>query len=272
MTLFTLVWNLYVIENKWKKLRFRLDVYMLEYVFNNFLWFLETFPFWSALLPSVKENFSTEQKRELAYLRKGLWWKWRNTMSNLRRTESLNKVQCGGCFLPPCFSQPFSVICRVIYAVRGCHSNPFCCTLCCVHTAFTNTRTLRRLTFINVYDKLMVDCSKNMMEVYLSGFFQKVTLFSFCVALLLSMFLQSTQHVFNLKLLNHKEVTYTWAPFQLYLTEPSLGSGPAVLHGMTPALEGPAEFCLSALPCNLFCFNLWHWNALSFLSCGKLTT
>lgn len=92
-------------------------------------------------------------------------------MSNLRKTESLNEVQCGGCFLPPCFSQPFSVICRVIYAARGCCSNPFCCTLCCVHTAFTNTCTLRRLTLINVYDKLMVDCSKNKMEVILPGLF-----------------------------------------------------------------------------------------------------
>lgn len=76
MNMFTLVWNLYMVQNKWKKLRFELDVYMFQYVFNNFLWFLETFPFLSPLSPSVRENFSAEQKRGFAlksYLRKGLW-------------------------------------------------------------------------------------------------------------------------------------------------------------------------------------------------------
>lgn len=141
-------------------------------------------------------------------------------MSNLRKTESLNEVQCGGCFLPPCFSQPFAVICRA----RGCCSNPFCCTLCCVHTAFTNTCTLRWLTFINVYDKLMVDCSKSKMEVFLPVFFfQKVTLFSFSAALLSPTFLQSTQQVFDFKLLNHKEVTYTWHLFSYTSQNPVWG-------------------------------------------------
>lgn len=36
MNMFTLVWNLYMIENKCKKLGFKSDVYMFEYVFNIF--------------------------------------------------------------------------------------------------------------------------------------------------------------------------------------------------------------------------------------------
>lgn len=54
------------------------------------------------------------------------------------------------------------VIYRAICAVRDSLSIPLCSTLCWAHTAFTDTHTLMGLSSINVYDKLRMDCEKNM--------------------------------------------------------------------------------------------------------------
>lgn len=116
------------------------------------------------------------------------------------------------------------VIYKAIYAVRGCLSIPLCCTLWWVHTAFTNTHTLRGLTFINAYDKLMVDCRKNIM--CLSLFFlifphyRRLLRFFLCGSTFIHISAEHS-HFFHFKLLNCKKVTYTQAPFELYFTEPS---------------------------------------------------
>lgn len=65
------------------------------------------------------------------------------------------------------------VIYRAICAVRGSLSIPLCWTLCWAHTAFTDTHTLTGSSFMNVYNKLMVDCKKNMMCMsFFPDFFQ----------------------------------------------------------------------------------------------------
>lgn len=174
------------------------------------------------------------------------------------------------------------VIYKVIYAVRGCLSIPLCCTLCWVHTAFTNTHTLRGLTFINAYDKLMVDCRKNIMCLSLFSWFFHITEGYFIFFLCGSTFIHISaehSHVFHFKLLNCKSLIHkhlsnctSQRPVGPPLPLPHivLGSGPTILHA--PALKWSAEFSVSALSHNPLCFNLWHWNILSFLSHGQLAT
>lgn len=123
-----------------------------------------------------------------------------------------------------CFCHSLSqVISRAICAVRDSLSISLCCTLCWAHTFADDTLTLW-LSFINVYDKLMVDCKKNMMCMCL--FF----LIFFCITGGYFIFLYGSSlihisaghsELFGFRLLNRKEVTYPWEPFQSYFTEPS---------------------------------------------------
>lgn len=177
------------------------------------------------------------------------------------------------------------VIYRAIITVRGCLSIPLCCTLFWVHTAFTFTHTLGGLTFINVYDKFMVDCRKNMMCIRLFFLiFFHITEGYFVFFLYGSSFIHTSAELSHTclcfwiarKSLIHEHLfSYTSQnPVGPPLPLPCivLESSPTILHGMNPALKWSAEFSLSAFPCNPLYFNLWHWNTLSFLSYGKLAT